>query len=441
MKQLISSIKVGERIRDIDSGKVAELVKSIEIIGLTNPILLTMDNILIAGAHRLEACKQLGYTEIDCVFFEKDELHARLAEIDENFVRNDLDYITRGDLSVERDEILEEMGLRSTVKNNQYNKSAGAPGAPALLTTEELAKEVGIASRTLQEDKQISRNLAPEVKRIAKEIELPKKQATQLSKKPVAEQKRIIAELKSGESKTVKQVEAKIKQEERKEEVKSVKLENVFKGDAVTILKTLESNSIDCVLTDPPYGIDYKDTRETSNAAYKDGKEYALKLLEDVCKELKRVLKKDAHLYFFSSCSNLIEFKQILMKYFDVQFNPLIWVKNNHTMCDFQNKYASKYELIWFCHNGVEGDRKLNYKCSPDILNYDIPTGKEHSAQKPVELLKYLIGNSTVEKETVLDMFAGSGSVGIAAKELNRNFILIEVSEEHYNLILKKVGG
>lgn len=435
MKIEIAKIKVGKRIRKVDISKVEELSKSIEIIGLTNPILVTKEYELVAGAHRLKACQKLGWENIECIIYDKDELHVRLAEIDENFVRNDIDYITRGELSLERDEILEKMGLRAP----SHRPNKGAPGAPLLKTTSELAKEIGINQRTLQEEKQIAKNLSPEVKRIAKEIELPKKQAIALSKKPVKEQKRIIEEFKSGESKTIKQVEAKIKQEERTKDAKDIKIANVYNGDAIEVLKTLKANSVDCVLTDPPWGVGYKDGRETSNKEFKDEKEYVFKLLNNTCKELKRVLKNDAHLYFFSSCINMFEFKEILSKYFTVLPNPIIWVKNNHTLCDFSVKYASKYELIWFCCNGEVGGRKLNYKCSPDVLNYDIPKGKEHSAQKPVELLKYLIKNSTVEKEVVLDMFAGSGSTGIAAKETKRNFVLIELEKEHYDLIINNI--
>jgi ParB family chromosome partitioning protein len=129
-KILISEVIVSDSRRTVNPTKVKELAVSIGLIGLTNPILVSLDNVLIAGAHRLEACKMLGHKDIDVVVFKEDELHARLAEIDENLIRNELDYISRGELSNDRDEILRELGLRAESGTNLKNKGTGAESAP-----------------------------------------------------------------------------------------------------------------------------------------------------------------------------------------------------------------------------------------------------------------------------------------------------------------------
>ena len=86
---------------------------SINIVGLINPVTVDKKNNLIAGEHRMEACRHLGFDEIECSVLDCDELRMELAEIDENLIRNDLHYTIRGELAKRRDEILTALGLRA----------------------------------------------------------------------------------------------------------------------------------------------------------------------------------------------------------------------------------------------------------------------------------------------------------------------------------------
>ena len=87
MQIKISEIKINPGRRDTQQRNVEELARSIAAVGLMNPITVTQDNTLIAGLHRLEAVKLLGWTGIECTVSDADGLQAELAEIDENFVR------------------------------------------------------------------------------------------------------------------------------------------------------------------------------------------------------------------------------------------------------------------------------------------------------------------------------------------------------------------
>lgn len=200
--------------------------------------------------------------------------------------------------------------------------------------------------------------------------------------------------------------------------------------DAITFLKSLDNNSVSMVLTDPPFGIDYKAPRNVGNETFNDGKEETLKLLDEVCQELVRVCKDNSHLYFFSGYTNLYEFQKIISKYFWMQPNPIIWLKNNHTMADFSKVYANKYEFIIFAKKG-EG-RLLNNKMSTDILEFAKPTNKIHDCEKPIELLQYLINNSSIENEVVLDPFGGSLSTYRAATKIARKCFTCELDEIIY---------
>jgi len=305
-------------------------------------------------------------------------------------------------------------------------------------TRDIVAKQFDVSDKTVQTNASLAKaytSLVEDMPTRKTTIDkLNKKETIQLAK--LDNKERVVELLSTGQAIDVKQATKIVQQNQRKEEVKLIVDTNpnivVKHGDAVEQLKTIEANSIDCVVTDSPYGVNYSDSRETFNTEYKDETQYALKLLDETCNELKRVCKEDAHLYFFSGYINMFEFKTIISKYFNVHDNPIIWVKNNHTLCDFTKRYASKYEIIWFCSNK---QRMLNNPVSPDVLTYSIPLNKQHSAQKPVELLEYLIKNSTVEGEVVLDCFAGSGSTGVACKHTNRKSILIELEEENINLI------
>ena len=152
-------------------------MQSIQTNGLLNPVTLDQNYTLIAGLHRLTACKLLGYEQIECnIITCKDQDHTRLAEIDENLIRNELEALERAELWLERDQILDRLGLRAKAGDNQYSRRDSHPGSkpgsetvsPPIKTTLELANEVGYTGRTFQQGKQIARDILPEVKQALK---------------------------------------------------------------------------------------------------------------------------------------------------------------------------------------------------------------------------------------------------------------------------------
>ncbi len=143
-------------------------------------------------------------------------------------------------------------------------------------------------------------------------------------------------------------------------------------------------------------------------------------------------MKKDSHIYIFTTWKVYEKVKPIIGKYFEIK-NCLIWNKNNWSMGDLNGNYAEKYEMIIFA---THGNRRLLGENRPvNVLDFARTTNSNHPTEKPVDLLKELIKNSTGEGETVLDYFAGSGSTMVAAKELNRNPIGIEFDESYIDVI------
>jgi ParB family chromosome partitioning protein len=165
----IDQIKIGRNRRPVKGEKVNELKESIQANGLLNPITVDQKLNLIAGLHRLTACKLLGLDTVECnivAYAGADQ--ARLAEIDENLIRNELEPLERSELWLERDQILERMGLRAKVGDNQHTLKGGETISPPPKRTLELAREAGYSERTFQHGKQIAKSIHPEVKQLIK---------------------------------------------------------------------------------------------------------------------------------------------------------------------------------------------------------------------------------------------------------------------------------
>ncbi|MCC5637082.1 ParB N-terminal domain-containing protein [Nostoc sp. CHAB 5844] len=165
----INQIRIGSNRRPVNAHKVNELKESIKTNGLLNPITVDQNLNLIAGLHRLTASKLLGLESIECnVVNYQDADQARLAEIDENLIRNELEPLERSELWLERDQILERMGLRAKAGDNQHTLKGGATISLPPKRTIELAKEVGYSKRTFQHGKQIAKSIHPDVKQMIK---------------------------------------------------------------------------------------------------------------------------------------------------------------------------------------------------------------------------------------------------------------------------------
>jgi DNA modification methylase len=227
------------------------------------------------------------------------------------------------------------------------------------------------------------------------------------------------------------------------------KLYDIQLDDSLKYLKSLPDNSVDLILTDPPYGINYQNNRrnkdgkiKTENGIANDEKDNLL-FLDKIMKECYRILKDGHHIYWFGRFDALskqsIKFEEngFIIK------NSLVWVKNNHGTGDLYYSYAPKHELILY------GLKRTNTKVKPvrlkkledgrtrhnDILEFSKVSKKEmiHDHQKPLDLLSFLIKKSTDEGDIILDPFMGSGSTIIAANKLNRKSIGIELDKDIFN--------
>jgi site-specific DNA-methyltransferase (adenine-specific) len=205
-------------------------------------------------------------------------------------------------------------------------------------------------------------------------------------------------------------------------------------GDCLERMKEIESGSVDMILTDPPYGMDLQSNhrKEKHNKIKNDTD---LSWLDVWTDELFRVSADNTAHYVFCSFHNVDKFKQSLERKFKIK-NMLVWEKNNTSMGDLKGDFAPKYEMIIFIQKG----RKLiNGKRDANILKFKKTGNKLHPTQKPVDLLEYLLAKFSNKRDVILDPFMGSGSTGVAAKNLNRNFIGIEMDEGYFKIAQDRI--
>jgi site-specific DNA-methyltransferase (adenine-specific) len=230
----------------------------------------------------------------------------------------------------------------------------------------------------------------------------------------------------------------------------------IFNCDNRLVFEALPDNSIDLIITDPPYK-DYQSNRPVKHEKVK-------KILESdfdlpyFIEQSARVLKPGSHFYCW--CDHLT-FPGIVMEmkkqkdtalahpltrslaHFLTYKNMLVWVKNNHGSGDLKGNYAPQHELVIFGCKGEKG-RKLRGKRQPNVYfktnraggiefygrvsNYDFG----HGTSKPVDIQRLMIEASTDEDEVVLDCYGGSMSVGEATRLTDRKFLLVELEDEHF---------
>lgn len=203
MKLKIAEIKVGDNRREIDEANVANLMKSIREVGLINSITVTAGNKLIAGAHRLEACKRLGWEEIECNVAELDGLKAELAEIDENLIRHNLNHIDEGEQLLRKKEIYEMLYPETKATNqggafrgNQHTKEVTESGSVTTTKSfvEDSAEKMQMTPRAIRKKIQVARDLSPEVKTIVKNHGISEKNSLKLARIKEPEKQKEAAE-------------------------------------------------------------------------------------------------------------------------------------------------------------------------------------------------------------------------------------------------------
>jgi len=223
---------------------------------------------------------------------------------------------------------------------------------------------------------------------------------------------------------------------------------NVYFKDCVEGMRErVDDDSVDCVITDPPYGVDWDtNTRDKDNdlPGTIDGDESvddAIELWHDAVAEIRRGIKPDGHVYVFADYRTEREFRDVLEQAgFEIQ-NVCVWDKQSMGLGGTKPiNYRTQYELIIFAT--LESPRLLNERGS-DIFSHSRAdtSSQEHPTEKPAGLLSELLTNSTSEGDTVLDPFMGSGTTAVAALQNDRDYVGFEVDAENYRDVIERRIG
>lgn len=203
----------------------------------------------------------------------------------------------------------------------------------------------------------------------------------------------------------------------------------LYLGDCLESLKVLPDESVDLILIDPPYGINYLSRSKSLSTTriVNDGQE-AYALLDKALAIAERKLKPNRHVLVFTNFQAIEFMGPIVRQYFRIK-GECVWIKNNGTRGDLKGAWGRAHENIIHAH---KGRGILNGKRDLDVFEYKRVACQHmiHPTEKPVELLKYIIEKTTQPGEAVLDCFMGSGSCGQACLETGRRFVGMELVPE-----------
>ena len=214
----VGHIDVGHRLRaHVGDDYVRELAESIRDAGLVNPITVVEHDgryRLVAGLHRLEACRSLGWSAVPAIVRDIGEVEAELAEIDENLIRRELTILEQAEHLARRDDLLKARGDRAP----SHRPEKGASAAP-LQTTGAIAGQVGMSERTAQERMQVARGLTEETRDILRGKAAANERSILLQLARVrdpAEQEEVARRLASRPTKWVNDVLGAVRQDRRR---------------------------------------------------------------------------------------------------------------------------------------------------------------------------------------------------------------------------------
>jgi DNA modification methylase len=200
----------------------------------------------------------------------------------------------------------------------------------------------------------------------------------------------------------------------------SVPTNTILHGDCISLMHSLPANSIDFILTDPPYLVRYQD-REGRCIQNDNNSDW----LVPAFAEAYRVLKQDHLMISFYGWTQVDKFFHA--------WRSLGFRIVGHLV--FRKQYASKSRFLKYQHEQAyllaKGSPRLPDNPVPDVVDMPYSGNKFHPTQKPVAALKPLIDAFTQPGEIVLDPFCGSGSSLLAAKILNRRYLGIELDPQY----------
>ena len=382
----ISDIKIRNRFRK-DFGELDKLVSSIKEIGLLHPIVIDEDHQLVAGQRRLESCKKLGWIDIPVHIVNLQDL--TLGEFHENHVRKNF---TKSEILSIKNALhpkLKQQGKRTDLT------CGDSPQVDKDKKTRDIISEyTGLSSNTIKKLEEIKEEAKtnPKFAKLFEAIDNNENKTTTNS---------VYLKLQ------------KLKKKRARE--KWIKKNQTILPDSVNLYNCefqrvpIQENSVSLIFTDPPYHDQY------------------LYLYEDLAKEAAKILKDGGSLITFVGQKNIPEICNIMSKYGLTFHWPIVVVHSGPSATVHASKTMVAWKpMLWFTKGKYEGDYVS------DLVKSTKPDKGEHEWAQSTAESDYYIEHTTVENEIVYDPFLGSGTFGISAVKLNRQFIGAEIDSEYF---------
>lgn len=223
----------------------------------------------------------------------------------------------------------------------------------------------------------------------------------------------------------------------------------LYEGDCLEILKYIPNDSVDLIVTDPPY--DIKNTSPGGNSNFAKSLQNMNNQIKTknlttgfditILEELVRVCK-NINMYFFCNKSQLPLYFDYFVTNKKCSFDLIKWVKTNAPPT-FNNKYLSDTEYCFYarksayCNPGSYVDASTLYHAP---INQKDKKIWGHPTIKPIQLLERIIKNSSKGDDLILDPFMGSGSTGVTCCNLKRKFIGIELDSDFFKIAQGRIG-
>ena len=392
---LVDSIKVNREERQRrDLTGIGELADSIKRSGLIHPIVITADNVLVAGERRLLAVRNLGWTHITTQLVEDlDPLQLQLIELEENTRRSELDWQDK---------------CRAVTQYHAVQVEINPDW-----TQQETANALGISDA-----------LFTQYTLIVKEMESGNEDVMFASKLSVA---RGIAERRHARAKTT----ALANLEEKKDDGAPI-----IQTDFIEWSKDYNGVPFNFIHCDFPYGIG-ADKHDQGNAAarggYEDTTDTYYKLIEAFSSNLNNFCAESAHVMFWFSMEYYeFTYDALQAAGFKTLSHPLVWVKSDNVgiLSDPRRQPRRIYETALL---GTRGDRHL---VKPVANAFASPSVKTvHMSEKPKPVLHHFFRLFVDEFSTVLDPTCGSANALMVAEEMGAKQVLgLEMDKEFYEL-------
>lgn len=205
------------------------------------------------------------------------------------------------------------------------------------------------------------------------------------------------------------------------------------------VLRLMDKQEADMLLTDPPYNVDYEgktvDALKIENDNMTSTEFY--NFLLDSFRNMFEVTKCGSSVYVFHADTEGLNFRNAFNAVGFKLAQCLVWVKNTFVMG--RQDYQWRHEPILYGWKEGAGHYFIDDRKQSTVLEFDKPSrNAEHPTMKPIDLLVYLIKNSSKENDLILDLFGGSGSTLIAAEQVKRRCYTMELDPKYCDVIVKR---